>query len=285
MLWNMDYFSDKLATSQQAEKMTFTELKNQAVDTIRRSYNLLSKEQNLSPSNAFVNEQLTQLVRTLTSCQDAEVTDFLLTNPDLKTERERLPALCGQAECEMEKFWARKLMSRHDCQLEDFWYYPEYQELCRAEEELFRKRSFTNISFLGSGALPLTAFLLAHDLPNAHITCVDFDKEACDLAAQLCKKLGISEQVEIKCMDALQYTPKDDELVICASLLQGREELYKKLQGSHTGALMVRDSEGAYQFLYKAAELPSAGFHEVAKTAVNPRRINTSRYFERDAAA
>lgn len=258
-----------------------TDLKRQAVETIRRSYNLLSREQNLSPQNERVNVQLTDLVRTLTRCQSAEVSNYLLATPELQTERERLPGLCGQAECEMEKFWARNLIRRPDCDLSDFWYYPEYQELCRAEEELFSKRSFTNICFLGSGALPLTAFLLAHDIPGTHVTCVDFDSEACDLARQLSRKLGLDNDIDIRCMDALQYTPRENELVICASLLQGREEIYRKLT-KHDCALLVRDSEGAYQFLYKAAELPHDGFREVAKTTVDPRRINTSRYYERD---
>jgi hypothetical protein len=262
--------------------MTHSELKQHAVNTIRRSYSLLSQEQDLSPVNARVNEQLTELVRTLTRCQSAEISGYLLDAPELATEREHLPALCGEAECEMEKFWARHLIGCGVCDISKFWYYPEYQELCRAEKALFEEsRSFDTISFLGAGALPLTAFLLARHLPGTKVTCVDFDAEACDLALQLSRKIGIANDVEIRCMDALQYAPRDHELVICASLLQGREEIYSRLQNHHC-AMIVRDSEGAYQFLYKAAELPEAGFRQVAKTDIDPRRINTSRYYERD---
>ena len=83
-------------------------------------------------------------------------------------------------------------------------------------------------------------------------------------------------------MDALQYTPVDNELVICASLLHGREEIYRRLE-QHDCALIVRDSEGPYQYLYKAAELPdSLRFREIAKTKLDSLRINTSRYFIRD---
>jgi hypothetical protein len=113
---------------------------------------------------------------------------------------------------------------------------------------------------------------------------VDFDAEACELALQLSRKTGIANRVEILCMDALQYTPQDNELVICASLLQGREKIYRRLQDREC-AMIVRDSEGAYQFLYKAAELPEKGFREIAKTDIDQRRINTSRYYERDYVA
>jgi hypothetical protein len=210
------------------------------------------------------------------------MSDYLLSAPELAAEREHLPRLCGEAECEMEKFWARHLIACDVCDVSKFWYYPEYQELCRAEKALFDSRSFDTISFLGAGALPLTAFLLARHLPGAKVTCVDFDAEACDLALRLSRKMGIANDVDIRCMDALQYAPRDHELVICASLLQGRERIYRRLQDRQC-AMIVRDSEGAYQFLYKPAELPQRGFRQVAKTTIDPRRINTSRYYERVA--
>lgn len=256
-------------------------LKNEAVSAIRQSYRVLTEEQNLSPENSRVTDCLTNLVRTLTRCQSPELSRFLLNTPELATEREFLPVLCGQAECEMEKYWARHLISRPVCDLAEFWYFPEYTELCSAELELFKTRKFDRISFLGAGALPLTAFLLARHCPDSTIACIDYDTEACDLSDKLSRKLGLGQQVEIACMDALKYTPTQNELVICASLLQGREQIYKNLH-DHDGALIVRDSEGPYQYLYKAAELPMPRFREVSKTTINAKRINTSRYFERN---
>src|SRR5690606_41432214 len=94
-------------------------------------------------------------------------------------------------------------------------------------------------------------------------------------------KIGLKDQVEVRRMDALKYAPIQNELVICASLLQGREQVYRNLY-NHDGALIVRDSEGPYQYLYKAAELPMPRFREIAKTTINAKRINTSRYFERN---
>jgi hypothetical protein len=264
--------------------MSTTALKQEAVNAIRASYQLLRSETNLSPLNNRVTDSLTHLVRTLTRCQSPELAKFLLDTPELAVEREHLPVLCGMAECEMEKFWARHLISRPVCDLAEFWYFPEYTELCQAEIDLFKTRKFARISFLGAGALPLTAFLLAHHCPQSQIICVDFDEEACDLAAQLGRKIGLKDQVQVQRMDALQYVPGENELVICASLLQGREQIYQTLQGFDC-ALIVRDSEGPYQYLYKAAELPSTtSFREIAKTHMDARRINTSRYFERSSA-
>ena len=44
----------------------------------------------------------------------------------------------------------------------------------------------------------------------------------------------------------------------------------------------VRVERRPYQYLYKAAELPMPRFREIAKTTINAKRINTSRYFERN---
>lgn len=255
-------------------------LKKKAVQSIRDSYNVLSSAKDLSPENDRINESLTRLVGTLTQCQEPELSRFLLNTPELAVERERLPELCGQAECEMEKFWTRKLIDSPACDLKGFWYYAEYSELCKAEMELFKDRTFDRITFLGAGALPLTAFMLARDCPDTKITCVDFDAEACELAEKLCHRLGLQDQVDMRYMDALEHVPGENELVICASLLQGREEVYKRLS-DHDCALIVRDSEGPYRYLYKAAELPKSDFRQVAKTDIDPRRINTSRYYER----
>lgn len=265
--------------------MSTTELKQEAINAIRASYQLLRAETNLSPLNDRVTHSLTHLVRTLTRCQSPELAKFLLEAPELSVEREHLPTLCGMAECEMEKFWAHHLIARPVCDLAEFWYFPEYTELCQAELDLFKTRKFDRISFLGAGALPLTAFLLARHCPQSQIICVDFDEEACALAEKLAHKIGLKNQVTIQRMDALQYLPGQNELVICASLLQGREQVYSNLQ-AHDCALLVRDAEGPYRYLYKAAELPSAqSFREIAKTQMDARRINTSRYFERACLA
>lgn len=251
----------------------------QAVKAIRDSYQLLSASDNLSPHNAEVTGSLTLLVRTLTANSTSqELTRYLLDTPDLAAERSNLPELCGRAECEMEKYWARKLLAQDKIDLRDFWYFDEYRALTRTEMRLFGRRDFDDISFLGAGALPLTAIMMAHRFPATQVKCVDFDPEACALAQALVKRLGL-RNVSVHQMDALDYMPAQGELVICASLLQERGAIYRKLV-DFPCTLMVRDAEGVYQFLYKAAELPESGFREVAKTKIHPKRINTTRLYE-----
>ena len=255
-----------------------------AAHAIRNSYAILRKESDLSPHNAHITHTLTHLVHILKHCHAPETSSHLLEREDLSDARQHLPTLCGTAEGEMEKYWARKILADKHGSLEKFWYYSEYCALCNAETSLIGKQSFNSVSFLGSGALPVTAFLLARNLPETKkIICIDFDKQACELSEKLVRKLNLADRVSVQCMDALKYVPEKNELVVCASLLQGRQDVYQRLE-RHNCALMVRDAEGAYQFLYKAAELPQSGFREVAKTAVDPSRINTTRYYEIEKA-
>ncbi len=250
-----------------------------ATQAIRNSHHLLSTESDLSPQNGKITEALTHLVRTLTCCQCSAIGDCLLAEQRLQHEKEQLPDLCGKAECEMEKYWARKLLSSEKLCLRDFWYIAEYEALCKAEAELIGDRRYDTITFLGSGALPLTAIMLAEMFPQARVNCVDMDREACTLSYALIEKAGLGARVSVLEQDATRYMPTSNELVICAALLQGAEDVYEHILLQPDCDLIVRDSEGVYRFLYRAAKLPDIRFVEVSKTTLDTRRINTSRYY------
>ena len=261
-----------------------TMLRETATQAIQTSHHLLSSESDLSPRNGKITEALTHLVRTLTCCQCSAVGDCLLAEQRLQREKEQLPDLCGKAECEMEKYWARKLISAETLCLRDFWYIAEYEELCKAEAALIKGRNYDCITFLGSGALPLTAIMLAEMFPNAHVNCVDMDTEACTLSYALIEKAGLGARISVLEQDATQYMPASNELVICAALLQGAEAVYEHILLQPDCDLIVRDSEGVYRFLYREAKLPDIRFIEMAKTTLDTRRINTSRYYRQRSA-
>lgn len=254
-----------------------------ATAAIQKSHRLLSSTDDLSPCNSKVTEALTELVQTLTHCQCHTINDCLLHDDALRQERESLPNLCGKAECAMEKYWTRRLLAEETLCLRDFWYIAEYEALCRAEAELLADKVYTRITFLGSGALPLTAILLAGIFPQARVTCIDMDPEACALSAELIKKAGLSHQIEVVKKNAADHEPDKNELVICAALLQDVEKVYNQISRQPGCDLIVRDSEGIYQFLYRPATLPDSRFIEVRKTLMNASCINTSHLYQQAA--
>lgn len=257
--------------------MALTAKKN-AVDTIRQSYRVLSTESNLSPQNPLITNSLTKLVRDLSLySKSIEISDFLLQTPELENERSHLPTLCAKAECEMEKYWAKRILGG-EADIPDFWYHDEYRALVDAEAMLINGMDQPHsISFLGAGALPLTALMLADRFPQAKIRCVDFDAEATELARCLAHKSGYPH-IEFYNINASEYRAGQGELVICASLLEGKDKIYKGLETAGC-TLLIRDSEGIYRYLYKPADLPTSGFCEKAKTDIDSRRINTTRLF------
>ena len=141
------------------------------------------------------------------------------------------------------------------------------------------KRRAARFAFLGSGALPVTAILIARDCAETRVVCVDCDGEACELAERLIALLGLSASIEVASSDAEDYPSAPDETIICASLLRA-PGLFAALQDRRARRLIIRDAEGPYRFCYRPAMLPDRDFVERAKSPVSSARINTSRYFE-----
>jgi len=254
-----------------------------AIAFLKATHRTLTEQEDLSPNNPEVNNCLGALVATLRSWQAAGFGAELSDHPDLADVAAGLPQLCGAAEAQMEKWWCRKILAS-PCPgaqaLAAFWYLDEYRALCRSELALLGDRRAERFAFLGSGALPLTAILLAQSSPGVCVECIDRDGEACELAARLIALLGLGERVEVREGDARDYRPSAGETLICASLLHA-PGLYACLAEARAERLLIRDAEGAYRFCYRPAPLPSRGFVERAKSPISTRRINTSRYFER----
>ena len=253
-------------------------LREDFIKAISESYKLLSTTQDLSPNNQAVSRSIEALIQKLTQCRSPALTKSLLSAPELKAARKNLPDLCARADCAMEKYSARQILAQPSSDLSEYFNYGRYKELCDAEFDLFKDQAFGRISFLGSGAMPMTAFMLAQVHPDIPVVCVDFDEEACNLSRQLCEKFGLQDRITVLHMKAVDYIPAENELVFCAALLEGKKAIYKHLD-RYNSALIVRDAEGAYQYVYKAAELPGAHFRQVAKTKIDTRRINTSRFY------
>lgn len=273
----------------------FTELKGnamsrqQAIDYLKSVHTRMAEQVDFSPENPVINTTLGTLVRTLCDWQTFDDLATIDLDPEVAPLLTDLPRLCACAECEMEKWWCRKILS--DMQTETcpanralaaFWYMDNYRELYTAERALMTDAQHNKAAFLGSGALPLTAILMAEADPTASIRCVDMDAIACDLSRQLIEALDLSDRIEVICASAQSYIPRADETVICASLLSGAG-IYDHLLDHGVRTLLVRDAEGLFRLLYKPAVLPTNGYVERAKTQPCHTRINTSRLFERAA--
>ena len=252
-----------------------------AIAYLNETFRTLEAQTDLSPDNALVTQRLHDLVATLQAWQRRGFGDTLAQEPDLADARAGLPELCARAECMMEKWWCRKALASAAPWrvLSDFWYLANYRSLCCAETALAGQQALREAVFLGCGALPLTAILLAVEDENARLTCVDADGEACDLAAALVGALGLPSRIAIDHSRAEDHPIPPAATVICASLLEA-PGLYAHLAARGAARLLIRDVEGVYRWLYRPAPHPGPAFSEAARTAQSPERINITRHFD-----
>lgn len=262
-----------------------TLLQMTAAQVIRQTYQDLSIQVDLSPNNELVNMRLKGLVHTLGKEHCSGDTN-LSTDTTLSTERVELPRLCGKAECAMEHYWAQKFINNPNLTpttLKSFWYYSNYQTIWELEKHLIGQEPLTRrMVFLGSGSLPLTVIIACLEMPLLQVICVDFDEQSCKLSSELIDKLGLNKQIKVENIAAQSFPFKENDFVICASLIEQKEQLYTKLYNAGIPSFALRDAEDVYCYLYTPSPIPDLGYYkEIRRTIPVPECINTTRYFER----
>ncbi len=253
-----------------------------AIAYLNETLRTLRRQDDLSPANPDVTTTLSVLIATLHRWHKTGVGNELLDEPALAAARSELPGLCAAAECQLEKWWCLKILaSEAPAQaLSRFWYLPNYLSLRDAETALAGPEALRHSVFLGCGALPLTAILLARADQRAHLRCVDADAEACELAQALIRALGLQDRISVDHARAEASEVPEGATVIRASLLDA-PGLYQHLTTSGAVRLLIRDVEGVYCWLYRPADLPGQAFRQRGRTEPSPARINITRDFER----
>ena len=252
-----------------------------AIEFIKQVHETLSDQTDLSPNNPIVTHCSRTFVDFLSATYLEDWANHLPDAPELADVTAHLPLLCGRAECQMEKWWCRRLTAYDDISfdgLAEFWYFENYRSLVTAELALLGPVVGPRAIFLGSGALPLTAVLLAKLVPALRVHCVDSDPEACELSRILVRSLGMEERATIiqGCAEEARFQAND--VVICASLLEA-PGLYDALAKNGVKTILIRDAEGLFRLCYKPASTPPIGYCPGGRTVACSSRINISRLF------
>jgi Nicotianamine synthase protein len=252
-----------------------------AIKFVNQAHETLSDQKDLSPNNPVVTRWAKRLVEFVSATHLEDWANHLPDAPELAKAAANLPLLCGRAECQMEKWWCRRLIASDGLSFNDlaeFWYFESYRSLVSAELTLLGPTIATHAIFLGSGALPLTAVLLARLLPGLRVQCVDSDPEACELSRALIRRLGMEDRTTIVEGRAEEVQLQSSDAVICASLLQA-PMLYDALAKNGIRTVVIRDAEGLFRLCYTPASTPPIGYCPHGRTAACSSRINISRLF------
>jgi histidine 2-aminobutanoyltransferase len=88
----------------------------------------------------------------------------------------------------------------------------------------------SKVLFIGSGAFPTSAFVIAGDI-GAEVTCLDIDIEAVKISKQLIQKFGLESKIDVLCKKIENYKfIKEATHIIVASLVSEKMEILKELK-------------------------------------------------------
>lgn len=179
-----------------------------------------------------------------------------------KNEVENLQRICSEGECELEKYWARRIINSKSpsLTLKSFPYFENYLKLVELEVSSLqkcRKHETHEILFCGGGALPLTSIILAQKF-GISSTIIDNDKEAAALSQKLIQSLNLQTKITTLCRDAASFTNFYSFSVIYIAGLVGLSKERQELIFSHINKsirkdthILVRSSYGNRKLLYR----------------------------------
>lgn len=259
------------------------------IRTVEDAYDVLTREMDLSPANPKVNDALTRLVQTLSKEYTPDEERHILMDRTIRARRGPLLQKLALAESEMERFWAEKLCKNDVItqeHLEDFWYWQNYNDLVGGEavhipQEIYRPNE--SICFVGSGPLPLTAIVL-NQKTGRNVTCVDIDPVACEASERFIRKAGYANSINIVCTDGADYNYRLHPAVLIAALVPNKGDVMKRVKDSaENPSIGIRSAERLHTLLYDPIDEDSEDYAHcvfTAKTAHNPRVINTTVFFQ-----
>lgn len=125
-----------------------------------------------------------------------------------------------------------------------------------------------NILFIGSGAMPITAFTISKNI-KANITCLDIDLEALNLSKKLAEKLNLKNINFVKDINNIDF--KNYTHIIIASLVELKCEILEKIKNlinNDTKIILRYGNEIKELFNYPLCEKEIKSFN---KTVIRDR--------------
>ncbi|WP_018922738.1 nicotianamine synthase family protein [Salsuginibacillus kocurii] len=253
----------------------------------QHAYQILKREEDLSPANPLINETLSALVHKLStpinsSCEVVE-------HPPIQAIKDDMIAHLAAAEYEMENYFGRVFAERAS-RLEDlssFLYWDNYKELTKTEvsklhELISSPHELNHICFIGSGALPLSPLLLAETL-HATIDCLDIEKTPYMIGKALVHRLQKEEQLNYVYQDGKTFNYQAADLVFIASLVPDKEKIVRQIFRTNPKAIIaLRSAEGIHRLLYHPvhiAGMEQLGYQLIGNTVADSYIINSTLFF------
>lgn len=178
-----------------------------------------------------------------------------------KHEVNNIRRICAEAEFELEKYWAQKIINSKNpsIELKRFPYFQNYIDLVDLEFKSINMcpiHSGHEFLFIGGGPLPLTAILLASTY-GIKSKIIDTNPEAIKISEKLINLLKLQNLIRVEKSDALEFSDYHEFSVIFIAALVGstkteKNSIYKKIKdnSSKSSHIITRSSKGSRELLY-----------------------------------
>lgn len=124
----------------------------------------------------------------------------------------------------VEKFQAHSILNGN---ADSFKYSDELRSAVQNDVLEFEINKKSKILFIGSGAMPITAFTINNEV-DCEVTCLDIDNKALDLSKKLSDKYGI-KKISFSSQDISKFNLNDFSHIIIASLVEEKLDIAKIL--------------------------------------------------------
>ncbi len=170
-----------------------------------------------------VDKLFSQLVH-IVDQTNAELAAKVMADPLVNGHVSFFQEISARSESALEKYWSSYIAGAMEplVALREFTYFSNYEQMTRDEVALLKNNGLDinkKALFIGGGALPLTAILMAVE-HGYQVDCLDSDAEACLLAEKLIRSSGLSNLVRIINVDSNDFAHYSDyQIVIVAALV------------------------------------------------------------------
>jgi len=273
------------------------------IDHVSNIYGFLMKETDLSPRNPQLNATLHRFVQDTTEERSPEEVAAILNTAVIQQIAPSVRHLLGRAEREMEHFCAAAMIDGESeadqrfSSYSNFIYRDNYEALVAAELQAMKwqpqiqqiRTGGESIAFIGAGPLPISAIML-HQRTGLQVTCIDSDRQACQLGRQLILCLAEKERGHRDIDKAVHFVYASGEehdyrmhpIVFVANLVESKEQIINRIvKTCHAvTTTIIRSAEGLSTLLYTPEN--GIGTQEkyiaylLGKTRRSPKVISTS---------
>jgi nicotianamine synthase len=228
--------------------------------TLRAIHDVLAACPDLRPG-PVVDDAFGRLVRVAIDTPD-ELAPDVLAHDAVRDVADDLRALCCEGERQLEIAWADRIAASADPagELELFPYLANYRQLCAMEQAALCRLAGAGperVAFVGSGPLPLTAFLLGAG--GTPVDNVDRDHVALGMSRRVTSALGLTSLGFVR-GDAADDGPDldlgDYDLVVLAALVgrtpHDKARILRRLADAMApgAVLVVRGARGLRTLIY-----------------------------------